>query len=67
MLSLSDKHVERFQELYLARFGMRINKEEAATKGAKLLHEIETILRQNERSRRLGKTENAIKNKSHKP
>jgi hypothetical protein len=35
---LSDKHIKKFQDIYEARFGIRLNKKDALEKGLKLVN-----------------------------
>lgn len=42
---LSEQSVSKFQELYLARFGKEITRDEAYEKGAKLLRLVELVYR----------------------
>lgn len=50
MPSLTNEHIEQFQALYLKRFGVMLTKEEALTKGVRLVSLFEVVLRQNVRN-----------------
>lgn len=42
-MRLTDEHIRKFQELYKARFGVDISKDEALAKGTQLLRLMELV------------------------